>query len=265
MKLFIRIIIILFSFYLILCTFFYVMQERFIFYPDKLDKDFTYGFSHTFDEMNIKMSDNADLNGLLFRADTTKGLILYLHGNAGAVDMWGRLASVYTDSGYDIFFYDYRGFGKSDSEIISQEQFFDDAQRVYDTMREKYNEDSIIVLGFSIGTCPAAKLAAENNPKLLILQAPYYDLTGVIRDICPVIPSFLVKYKLETNKYLRECKMPVVIFHGDDDWTIDHSHSVRLSELLKEGDMFVTLEGEQHNGITDNEEYRRELKEILSR
>ena len=99
--------------------------------------------------------------------------MFYLHGNAGALDTWGDIAKVYTSLGYDIFILDYRGFGKSEGSIYSEEQFYKDVQAAYDVMRKEYPENKIVVEGYSIGTGPATILAATNHPKLLLLQAPY--------------------------------------------------------------------------------------------
>lgn len=262
-KVVIRILIILLSLHIILCGVFYFFQEKLIFYPTKLQKDYVFTFKQDFEEINIKTKDGTTLNGLLFKANESKGLIFYLHGNAGALNLWGQIAPVYTDLGYDVFFLDYRGFGKSGGEISSQHQLLNDIQTVYAEMMKRYDENKITVLGFSIGTGPAAYIAATNNPHRLILQAPYYSLTNVIQDICPVVPGFIVKYKLETYKYVSECKMPVIIFHGDKDNVIDYSNSVKLKGVLKDSDMFITLDGEGHNGITSNEVYLEKLAELL--
>ena len=78
--------------------------------------------------MNIKMNDNTLLNGLLFKTDNSKGVIFYLHGNAGSLNSWGEVAKAYTDLNYDVFMIDYRGYGKSEGSISSQGQFFQDMQ-----------------------------------------------------------------------------------------------------------------------------------------
>lgn len=252
------------SFYLIASCLFYFFQEKFIFIPDKLDKNYRYNFSQTVEEIHIQTKDGAKLNSLLFKADNPKGLIFYLHGNAGALNSWGSVAPLYTnDLGYDLFILDYRGFGKSEGQIESEAQLFEDVQTAYNSMKEKYSEDRIIVLGYSIGTCPATWLASVNNPRMLILQAPYYSLTGIIQDISPVIPDILIRYKLETYKYIENCRMPIVIFHGDLDKVISYDNSLQLEKLLKPTDRLITLEGEGHNEITDNKYYKDELSKIL--
>ena len=106
---------------------------------------------------------------------------------------------------------------------------FEDIQAFYDEMKKRYSEDNIIVLGYSIGTGPAAKIASVNHPKLLILQAPYYSMVDMMKHNYPVIPTFLLKYKFESNKYIKDCKMPVAIFHGDRDEVIYYESSENLN------------------------------------
>jgi pimeloyl-ACP methyl ester carboxylesterase len=91
-------------------------------------------------------------------------LIFYLHGNAGSLNTWGEVAKRYTELKYDVFMLDYRGYGKSEGSIHSQKQFHEDIQMAYDEMKKTYKESNIVVLGYSIGTGPAAKLASLNHP-----------------------------------------------------------------------------------------------------
>lgn len=265
-KILFRVLFVLLFLYIALCVFFYFFQERVIFFPTKLDKNYAYQFEGDFEEINITSENGISINTLLFKtnSDTLKDCILYLHGNAGTLKMWGNMASQYTGLGYDILFLDYRGFGKSDGKIIDEEQLFRDNQVVYDTLKQRYGEQNITIIGFSIGTGMAAKLAADNDPRMLILKAPYYELTDVVQEFCPVIPDFLVRYKLETYKYLQECKMPIYVFHGTDDWTINHNNSIKLKQLLKDSDRLILLQDVGHNTIPENGQFCSELAKILN-
>ncbi len=253
-------IIILLSIVLIAGLYFF--QEKLIFFPQKTEKNYQYEFQQNFKELKIKTSDGKLLNALLFKADTTKGLIFYLHGNAGSLKSWGYVAKSYTDLNYDVFILDYRGFGKSEGRISGEKQLFEDTQKAYNEMKNIYNEQDITVLGYSIGTGLAAKLASENNPNRLILQAPYYSFKYLVGHQYH-FPTFMLKYKLFTNKFLKHCKCPIVIFHGDEDSVINHNSSVKLKEELPDKIRLIILKGQPHNGITDNQDYKKELKTIL--
>lgn len=249
--------------YMLICILMFFFQEKLIFFPDKLDKNFRFTFNQKFQEVNIQTKDNKLLNGILFISDSSKGLIFYLHGNAGSLLSWGETAKRYTDLNYDVFILDYRGYGKSEGSIRSQEQLFEDLQITYDELKKKYEEKRIVVLGYSIGKGPAARIASTNHPKLLILQAPYYSLVDVMRHTYPIIPTFLLKYKFETHKYLTACKMPIVIFHGDQDEVIYYGSSMKLKNEMKITDTLITLKGQRHNGVTDNQEYISVIGKIL--
>jgi predicted alpha/beta-fold hydrolase len=151
-KLLISTLILLLVFYVSICILLYFFQERLIFFPDKLNKNYQFSFNQSFKEVNIKTKDNKRLHGLLFTAERAKGLVFYLHGNAGALNSWGEVAKRYTSLNYDVFMLDYRGYGKSEGAISSQAQLFEDVQKAYDEMKKKYREETIVVLGYSIGT-----------------------------------------------------------------------------------------------------------------
>ena len=250
--------------YILICGLIYLFQEKLIFFPEKLRTDYQFEFPPVFEEINIGMKDGILLNGILFRSDSSRGLIFYLHGNAGSLRGWGEIAEIYTNLDYDLFMPDYRGYGKSEGRIRNEEQFFYDMQSAYNHMKQFYPEDKIIVLGYSIGTGAATRLASTNQPSLLILQAPFYSLIDLKNRYFPFIPGFLLKYKFETHKYIQKCKMPIVIFHGDKDEIIYYGSSLKLKELIKEKDKLITLHGQYHNGISVNFQYLEELNKILA-
>lgn len=262
-KMLIRILIIAFIGYVALCGLLYFFQEKLIFFPEKLSSSYKFNYDLKFEEFNTLTHDEKSLHGILFKADSAKGLIFYLHGNAGSLASWGNVASAYTHLDYDVFILDYRGYGKSDGEITSQNQLYSDNQLVYNKLKESYSEDSIIVLGYSIGTGMASKLASDNSPKQLILQAPYYSLKDMMRHTYSFVPTFLLKYQFETNEYLKDCNAPVTIFHGNKDAVIYYGSSEKLKKDYPDKISLITLEGQGHNGMTDNENYRKEIKNLL--
>ncbi len=259
-----RIIISLFVLFLLFLTFLYFRQERFYFNPKVLDKSYIYSFEQSFEEIDIPVAKDVSLNALLFKTDSIrKGVILYFHGNAGAIHDWGKRAPLYTENGYDILFVDYRGYGKSDSFYNEESQLYNDAQKVYDYLKTRYQEHEITVLGFSLGSGLAAYTASKNNPKLLILEAPYYAWNELIHSISSV-PMFMINYEIPSYKFLADVKCKIKILHGTRDFLIKpEENSLRLKALYPNKIEYTAIEGAGHNGIYITKQYYDQLKIIL--
>jgi hypothetical protein len=249
--------------YVLLCGYLYFTQESILFVPSSLASDYAFKFPGTYRELYIKTNDSTRLNALLFKADSSRGLVFYVHGNAGALDTWGNIADVYIPMKQDFFVMDYRGYGKSEGKIKSEEQFYSDLQTAYDSVKKFYDEKNITIIGYSIGTGPAAMLAAANNPARLILKAPYYSMTDMMRHRYPFVPTFLLRYKFPTCEFLEKVKVPVTIFHGTDDGVIYYGSSLKLKEHFKPGDTLIPLPGIGHGGLNRDPIYQENLKRIL--
>jgi len=240
-------------------------QESVLFYPEKLPLDYKFTFSEKFIEYKIQVDKVTRISGLLFTCDSSKGLVFYLHGNGGSLDSWGRIARIYLENNYDFFILDYRGYGKSEGEITSEKQIYNDIQIAYDTMISSYPENKIVIIGYSIGTGPATELASVNMPAHLILQAPYFNVTDLAHNYMSSVPASFIRYKFRTDDYITRVNCPVTIFHGNQDEVIYTGSSLKLKQLFKPGDTLIILDGQSHNGINENEVYRKYLKVILQR
>ncbi|WP_144332964.1 hypothetical protein [Fluviicola chungangensis] len=78
-------------------------------------------------------------------------------------------------------------------------------------------------------------------------------------------PAFILKYKLKTNEYLKKCKMPVIIFHGDKDHGIYPGSSLKLKKEFKAQDTLILLKDVNHNGIIKSDKYQLLIPELLDR
>lgn len=253
----------LLALYIAICLLLFIFQEKFIFYPEPLPTSYSFTFPSPFTEINIPVNGGQTINGILFKAKEAKGLLFFLHGNAGSLRTWGNTAQIYNALNYDVFMLDYRSYGKSTGTIQHMEQLFCDNQTAYNIFKKLYPEKQIVIIGHSIGTGMAAKLAAANHPGLLILQAPYYSLSDVMKQNFPLIPTFLLKYNFATHQYLNSCRAPVVIFHGKQDEVIAYNSSLKLQKEFKPGDTLITLDKTGHNSITRHPEYRTLLNQVL--
>ena len=55
----------------------YFLQDKIIFHPEKLPKNYQFNFTIDFEEINLESNDGNILNGLLFMAHNTKGLVIF--------------------------------------------------------------------------------------------------------------------------------------------------------------------------------------------
>lgn len=158
---------------------------------------------------------------------------------------------------------DYRGFGKSTGKR-SQKAIKHDLQFIYNKIREKVSEKYIIIYGRSLGSGFATKLASMNNPKMLILDAPYYSLTKVTGRYMPFMPlSIILKYPMPTYKWIKYVKCPIHIIHGTKDKLIPFSSSVKLSQVnAKLTRLHPIIEG-GHKNLNNFESYHKILSEII--
>jgi pimeloyl-ACP methyl ester carboxylesterase len=248
-----------------ICCYMYFAQESLIFHPEKLSKNVRLKFGHQTKEGFIDAEKGIKLSTVLCKTDSvSKGLIFFLHGNTGNLEDQEDAARFYNTLGYDFFTMDYRGFGKSGGEITSEEQFFNDIDQAYESILKDYTPEKTIVIGYSVGTASAAMIASRKNPAGLVLIAPYYSLVDMTHRRYPFLPSFLLKYRFETNEFVKKTSSPILLVHGDKDDVLPFDGSQMLSKLLKKGDLFLPVKGQDHNHFEECKEYKQSLLTFLS-
>ena len=243
----------------------YYLQDYMLFKPEKLPKDFQFNYDNQkFEEHNLETRDGAIINGIQFKPKgESKGVVLYLKGNSKSIKGWGKFAVDFTRLGYNVLMVDYRGFGKSTGRR-SQKAIKRDLQEVYNKLKELTTEDRIILYGRSLGSGFAAKLASMNNPRMLILDAPYYSLTKVTARYAPFMPlSLLMKYTLPTYKWLKYVQCPIHIIHGTHDKLIPYKTSVKLSQVNPKLTKLHTVIGGGHKDLNNFESYHLMLEDII--
>ncbi len=250
--------------YFLLCLLVYLFQEKMAFYPERLPPDYKYEYDADFIEENFTPAKEVLINALLFQSKekSPRGLIYYLHGNAGSLRSWGGVAEDLLPYGYDVLIIDYRGYGKSRGRM-SEQGLYADAQFIYEQMGQRYAEKKIVIYGRSIGSGVAARLAMDNRPGMLILEAPFYSMRDLARHHYPFLPAFILRYHLPVYKFLPETQCPVHIFHGTDDNVVPYESGLRLKELLKSKGSFTTVENGGHNDLSNYQVYKDRLSEIL--
>jgi pimeloyl-ACP methyl ester carboxylesterase len=241
----------------------YFLQDLFIFKPEKLHPDFQFRYDSPFRELNFDVEKGVRINGLHFFREHPVGLILYFHGNSRSIKGWARYARDFYRYNYDVVLVDYRGFGKSTGKR-GEAEMLTDMQYVYDRLREQYTEQHLIVYGRSLGSGFAARLAADNHPRYLILDAPYYNFRKVIERFIPFLPvRYVLRYHLRTDKWIPRVQCPVYILHGTRDWLIPIRHSEQLHKLNPIKITLIRIHGGRHNNLPKFAEYHNFIRDIL--
>lgn len=250
--------------YIIVSVLLYYLQEQFLFKPEKLPKDFLFEYENQeVDEYNIETRDGAVINGLHFKTPNPRGVVLYLKGNSKSIKGWGKFAVDFTRNHYDVIMIDYRGFGKSTGKR-SAKNLKHDIQYIYNKIRERVPEKYIILYGRSLGSGFATKIASINNPRMLILDAPYYSLFNVTNRYMPFMPlSIILRYPLPTHKWLKYVKCPIHIIHGTKDKLIPFNSSVKLADINPSITKLYPVLGGGHKNMNTFESYHKILTNII--
>ncbi len=259
------IIIVIVSIYVITNVAAYFLQEKFLFKPEKLPSDFEFKYpNQKSTEHNLYIGDDIRINGVHFSIPKPKGVILYLKGNSRSIKGWGKFAVDFTRLGFDVVMVDYRGFGKSSGKR-SERDIKDDLQQVYEVLKSRVPEKYVVIYGRSMGSGFATKLASQNDPRMLILESPYYSMTKMAKRYIPFMPaSLILKFPLRTYKWIKYVECPIKILHGTNDRLIPYKSSIALSKINPEVTRLYSVIGAGHNDLHTFEEYHRMLEEIMN-
>jgi len=250
--------------YIVISVALFYLQDFFLFKAEKLPPSFQFVYKNQqVEEYNVQTRDGATINGLHFKSKEPRGIVFYLKGNSKSIKGWGKFAVDFIRMNYDVIMVDYRGFGKSTGRR-SQKAIKNDMQFIYDKIRERVEEKYIILYGRSMGSGFATKLASTNNPRMLILDAPYYSLKHLAKRYLPFMPlSIIMRYPVPTYKWIKYVQCPIHIIHGTKDKLIPFSSSVKLAQINADNTRLWPILGGGHKNLNTFESYHQNLEEIV--
>jgi len=242
----------------------YFVQDKLIFHAEKLSPDYQFSFKNYFDEINLETPDGNTLNGLLFKVNNSKGVVLFFHNHSGNIENWSRPYEIILNKGFDILLMDYRGFGKSTGKY-NEPLMQKDAELWYNYILNLYDESEITIYGRGIGATFATYISSLNNPKQLILESPMYNIFYAAKYHYPLIPSRLIaKYKFDTAAYIINVKCKTIIFHGKKNELINYKNSLKLYKLSKSNIDLVLVPDGNHYNLINHELYKENMDKIFS-
>lgn len=247
--------------YIAMCSWFYKFQENVLFAPNTDPTDLPTN-RHERERIGPKFRQalfhppasepEAEIHYREYQAKDSIGVVLFLPGNRGNLQLCRFQPEVFIEAGYDVWTMEYRKYGYSKGPL-SEEALLKDAQMLYELVTEEHNEQSIVVWGRSLGSGIAANIASRNKPRMLVLETPYYSLVDCVRNSYPFIPASLFRYTLPTYRYLESVDCPVHLIHGDADEKIYYESSIKLKTHCNSNDVTVhPFPGGMHNLRTNN-------------
>jgi len=229
----------------------YVTQEQLIFIPSRHLTSDPSAVGLGYENVTLDTPDGERLHGWYVPAENPKGVLLFLHGNAGNISH--RLASIEIFHQLDLstFIIDYRGYGSSTGKI-SETGSYVDAETAWNhlTMARGHAPREIIIFGRSLGAAIAAWLAARVDPAGVILESPFRSLESLARQYYPYMPvGTLLRNHYPTETYVAAIHRPILIIHSREDELIPYSHGESLAATAAERAVLHTIHGGHNEGF----------------
>lgn len=202
-------------------------------------------------DVDFQSSDGTPLHGFIYAPTDSRGSMLFIHGNAENVAMLVPEMKLIGDRcRMTIFFFDYRGFGKSHG-APSEKTVLADTQSAIDW----YCDDASIephdlyLFGRSLGGGMAVHAAAQNSPRGLILDRTFSSTVDVAASRFWWWPVRMVmRNRFPSHVRLPHYDGPILQMHGDVDEIIPLWSAQRLFETATSNDKeFMLIPGLYHN------------------
>lgn len=189
------------------------------------------------------------VHGFHFKRADSKQTVLFSHGNSTDIGiMFQHLADMCCELKADVFAYDYSGYGES-SGVPSEPDLYADIDAAYHYLVQDLNrpEQSIIVVGQSIGSVPSTDLASRRYVGGLVLHGALKSGLGIIHEVKSTYWFDVFK----NVEKIKQARTPVFIIHGTEDAEVPLAHGIALHEACPPECAYEPwwVEGAGHNDI----------------
>ena len=261
------IILILLAGVIIFICFYSQIENFFVFHP-QTELDMTpdrMGLHH--ESIFFDAADGTKLHGWFFPLSGKSLVILFCHGNAGNISHRLHNIQELLKKGFQVFIFDYRGFGKSNGSP-SREGVYLDGLAAYDYLRNRLGipPNRIILFGRSLGAAVATEIAAKRKVNRLILESAFTSTKAMARTmpLFALLSPFLPAHYNNLKK-IEHITIPKLIIHGNRDEIIPFTMGEQLFEAGPEPKAFYAIEGAGHNDtwVIGGKKYFETLKQFI--
>ncbi len=200
------------------------------------------------------------------RADAP--VLLYLHGAR-----WNVVGSAFRmrrmqELGFSVLGIDYRGFGKTSSELPSEAMALEDARAAWDWLKAQHPGQARFIFGHSLGGAIAIALAEQvSDEQGTLVEGTFSSMADVVSTFkwgwLPVSP--LITQRFESDRRVARIGSPLLVVHGSEDRLIKPELGRRLYEAANQPKAFVLVEGGSHHNTNSlgQGQYRQALATLF--
>lgn len=199
------------------------------------------------EELRLAASDGESLVAWHVPPANGRPVILYFHGNGGAlVDRVPRFRALIA-RGYGLLAVAYRGYGGSTGSP-TQEGLMRDGEAAYaEALARGYESKRLVLIGESLGSSVATTLAATHEAAALVLDSPFSSAVDVAEARYGLFPvRWLMLDQFRSDLVIRDVRVPVLVAHGDRDGVIPIDLGRRLFDLANQPKTFLHVPGGAH-------------------
>lgn len=235
------------------------------FQPDKIDYSKYWSVNPEIKEIKVASFDGYEMTHWLIKAEhsnpattttTTKGTVLFLHGNGQNNSAYVPLIHWMARSGYNVFMFEYRGYSKNIAEISLNHTILD-VEFALDYALSKSEYGPVSLYGQSLGGSVAGFVAANFKNKAsicsVVLEAPFSSYRKIVREKLSAswitwpfqYPfSWLVKDEYSLIPSIHKiAPTPLLMIYSDADQVVPSTHGKRLFEAAKQPKKFLPVNG----------------------
>lgn len=212
----------------------YLFQRSLMYFPDTRRTPPAAAGLPQAAEVTLVTADGERLVAWFVAPSPGRPLVLYLHGNGGALNLRAERFGKLVAPGNGLLALSWRGYGGS-SGSPSEAGLIADARAAYDYAAARVPASRIVPFGESLGTAVAVALAADRTIGGLILEAPFTSAADVAASVYPIAPvRWLMKDPFPSASRIGGVDAPLLVLHGERDNVIPIGFGERLFALARE-------------------------------
>jgi uncharacterized protein len=183
--------------------------------------------------------------------------VVYFGGNGEDVSLSLQpLAEAFPQ--HALYLLHYRGYGGSGG-TPSEEAIAQDALALFDLAHARHTH--IVVIGRSLGSGVATRLASQRPVARLVLVTPYDSLQELAAAQFPWFPvRWMLKDKYQSGSYVAQVRAPTLLIAAANDEVIPRASTEQLFTRFEAGRATLNvIPGVSHNTISEHPQYQRLL------